>query len=167
MWGPLPALFSPIYTWRKAGLVAVIVWPNQSPNLDWATLDNTGGGRKSRILLAAKIRQSVLLHNEAPHETVCQHYLTAKPNTVGYGNDSMCDQKRETGGWAGRWQSSLQEASDFKSWSLLRDTSLCLMLFFCLVHNKDGSRLQNPKHDLLFSTAVWVFHKRNNLVVFV
>lgn len=54
-WRPLPGIFSPIYTWRKAGLVAVIVWPSQNPNLDYVTLDISGGRRKSKTLSEAKV----------------------------------------------------------------------------------------------------------------
>lgn len=42
---------------------------------------------------------------------LCQHYLTSEPNTGGCGNDSMCEQKKETGGQAEKSKNSLQETS--------------------------------------------------------
>lgn len=116
-WRPLLAPFSPIYAWRKAGLVVVIVWPSQNANLDYVILDISGGRRKSKTLSVAKIRQEFLCRAR-PHTRLCHSHLTAEPNTGGCANNSMCEQNRETGGQAGRWQNSLQETSDLTSRSL-------------------------------------------------
>lgn len=74
---------------------------------------------------------------------------------------------RKRKGVDGQGDNKSSRRKHFKSRTILRDTSLCLILVFGLLQYKDRSRLQNPKHGLLFSTAVWAFHKRKKLVVFV